>query len=231
MGTLEQASDARPRDAVVVGVWIVAGVLAVLGGCVGIVTSVAGNSVAQVPVEVTTAAEFGGVRPCAKTDNVLDEGRCEAPEGWPSDVLLISMPFDGLTLDSAEASWLTRLLAWAPVWLGSLSGGAAVLLLVPVIRNLARGKPFAAGTPQRLASAAAVVAAGWATATLAWFLSAQRVVDRLEGLGLPAGIGEGWVAADLRTELWPLIVVAMLAALAVAARRGAILAAETEGLV
>lgn len=229
--TIEGETETRARHAVVVGVWTVIGVLAVLGGLAGIVTSVAGSSVAQVPVEVTTPAEFGGVRPCAETEDLLDAGVCETPPGWRADLLMISMPPDGLTLDTFDAPWLTRLLAWAPIWLGLLTGGSAVLVLVPVIRNIARGTPFADSATARLASAAGVVAVGWAAATLGWFLAARREVDRLEGLGLPAGLGEGWVAADLRTVLWPLIVVVMLATLAAASRRGAALTAETEGLV
>ena len=160
METIEGETATRARHAVVVGVWTVIGVLAGLGGLVGIVTSVAGSSVAQVPVEVTTPAEFGGVKPCTATNALLDAGVCEPPRGWHADLLMISMPSDGLMLDAFDAPWLTRLLAWSPVWLGLLTGGTAVLVLVPVIRNMARGTPFADGPAVRLASAAGVVAVG-----------------------------------------------------------------------
>ena len=231
METAQRDVEPRVSHAIVVGVWAVLGVLAILGGLVGIVTSVAGSSVAQVPVHVTTSAEFGGVRPCAEQDTTLDVGQCPPPDGWRADVNMISMPSDGLTLDALEAPWPTRMLAWAPIWGGLLTGGATVLLLVPVIRNTAQGRPFADGNASRLAAAAGVVAVGWGAATLAWFHAAQRVVERLEGLGLPRGLGEGWLAADLRTVWWPLIVLALLGTLAEALRRGAILASETEGLV
>lgn len=231
METAQSEMEKRVSHAVVVGAWAVIGVLAVLGGLGGIATSLVGSSIAQVPVRVTTHAEFGGVRPCAEQDATLDVGQCPPPEGWPADVNMISMPFDGLTLGAFQAPWQTRILAWAPIWLGLLTGGTAVLLLVPVIRDTAQGRPFADGSASRLAAAAGVVAVGWGAATLAWFYAAHRVVDRLEGLGLPRGLGEGWVAADLRTVWWPLIVLVMLGALAEASRRGAILAAETEGLV
>lgn len=231
MKTAQSDMEKRVSHAVVVGVWAVIGVLAVLGGLGGIVNSLVGSSLAQVPVRVTTSAEFGGVQPCAEQDTTLDVGQCPPPDGWPADVNMIAMPFDGLTINAFEAPWQTRVLAWAPIWLGLLTGGTAVLLLVPVIRNMAQGRPFADGSASRLATAAGVVAAGWGAATLAWFYAAHRVVDRLEGLGLPRGLGEGWVAADLRTVWWPMIVLVMLGALAEASRRGAILAAETEGLV
>ncbi len=231
METAQSEMEMRVGHAVVVGVWAVIGVLAVLGGLGGVVTSVVGSSVAQVPVRVTTNAEFGGVRPCAEQDAMLDVGQCLPPDGWPADVNMIAMPFNGLTLDAFQAPWQTRLLAWSPIWVGLLTGGTAVLLLVPVIRNMAQGRPFAGGSGSRLATAAGVVAVGWGAATLGWFYAAQRMVDRLEGLGLPEGLGQGWVAADLRTVWWPLIVLVMLGALAEASRRGAILAAETEGLV
>lgn len=231
METAQSEMEKRVSHAVVVGAWAVIGVLAVLGGLGGIATSLVGSSMAQVPVRVTTHAEFGGVRPCAEQDATLDVGQCPPPEGWPADVNMISMPFDGLTLGAFQAPWQTRILAWAPIWLGLLTGGTAVLLLVPVIRDTAQGRPFADGSASRLAAAAGVVAVGWGAATLAWFYAAHRVVDRLEGLGLPRGLGEGWVTADLRTVWWPLIVLVMLGALAEASRRGAILAAETEGLV
>lgn len=231
METAQSEMEKRVSHAVVVGAWAAIGVLAVLGGLGGIATSLVGSSIARVPVRVTTHAEFGGVRPCAEQDATLDVGQCPPPEGWPADVNMISMPFDGLTLGAFQAPWQTRILAWAPIWLGLLTGGSAVLLLVRVIRDTAQGRPFADGSASRLAAAAGVVAVGWGAATLAWFYAAHRVVDRLEGLGLPRGLGEGWVAADLRTVWWPLIVLVMLGALAEASRRGAILAAETEGLV
>lgn len=231
METTQSETEKRVSHAVVVGVWAVIGVLAVLGGLGGIVNSLVGSSVAQVPVRVTTNAEFGGVRPCAEQDATLDSGQCTPPDGWPADVNMISMPFDGLTLYAFEPPWQTRVLAWAPSWVGLLTGGTAVLLLVPVIRNMALGRPFAHGSASGLTMAAGVVAVGWGAATLAWFYAARRVVDRLEGLGLPGGLGEGWVAAELRTVWWPLIVLVMLGTLAEATRRGAILAAETEGLV
>lgn len=231
MRTAQAATEQPISHAAVVGMWVVIGILTILGGVGVIVTSVIGDSVVQVPVRVTTSASFGGVQPCAEQDVALDTGECRPPDGWREDVNMIAMPFDGLTLDTFDDPWGTRLLARAPSWVGLIAGGIAVLILVPVIRNTAQGRPFAPGNASRLATATGVVGAAWAAGTLAWFLAARLVVARLEQQGLPGGLGEGWVTADLRTVWWPLIMLAMLATLAAATRRGAILAAETEGLV
>lgn len=227
----ETAAQPASRSAVVVGMWAVIGILAILGGLSVMTTSVIGDSVAQVPVRVTANASFGGVQPCAEQDGILDTGECRPPDGWPEDIYMISMPSERLTFNAFDGPWQTRMLDWSPIWVGLIAGGAAVLVLVPVMRNTAQGRPFAPGTAARFTTAAGVVAAGWIASTLGWFVAARLVVDRLEQQGLPAGLGEGWVAADLRTVWWPLIVLAMLGTLAAATRRGADLAAETDGLV
>lgn len=220
------------RSAVVVGIWSVVGVLAILGGVGVLVGSVVGDSVPSVPVSVATSAQFGGVQPCAEDDATLDTGECEPPDGWHEDWLMISMPHDGLMRSAFGAPRTAWVLARAPVWLGLLGGGAAVLVLVPVIRTLSQGRPFAHGNAARLASGAGIVAATWAAGTAAWYLAARQVVGWLEQLGVAGGgLGEDWISAQPRTVFWPLIIVAMLATLAAATRRGAALAAETDGLV
>lgn len=231
MTTTPAPIDRTVGPAVAVGAWTVIGILAILGGLGVLVTSVVGTSVAEVPVEVTSPATSGGVRPCAPQAAPLDTGECRPPDGWAQDQYLITMPIEGLALPVADEPSGTRLLARSPVWIGLVAGGLVVLLLVPVIRSTAQGHPFADGNAARLAAATGVVATAWGAATLTWFLAADLAITRLEGLGLPRGLGEGWVAPELRTVWWPLLVVAMLGTHAAATRRGAALAAETEGLV
>jgi hypothetical protein len=117
-----------------------------------------------------------------------------------------------------------RMLGAAGIWGGLLAAGAVLLVLVPVVRSTATGRPFAPGNARRLGVAAATVALGAVLASVGPYLAAQQVVPLLD-------VPDGWIVPALDLVWWPLPVALLLAALALAVRSGTRLAADTEGLV
>jgi hypothetical protein len=139
----------------------------------------------------------------------------------------------GLVADVGALDPLSSVLGTAPAWGGLIAGGVVALVLLPVLRTTAAGRPFAQGNARRLASAAAVVTAGWLLATAGPRLAAPRVIESIAGARSYAGfdVPTGWIAPALDVTWWPLLIAVLLATLAAASRSGARLAADTEGLV
>lgn len=123
-----------------------------------------------------------------------------------------------------DVSAPTRILARADVWASAIAAGAAVLILVPVLRSTASRDPFAPRNASRLALAAAVALVGWGAAALLPVAAAGTVVP---GVAAEAG---AWQPV-FRPDYWPLGFVVALAVLAFATWHGRQLAADTDGLV
>ncbi|MBO9553476.1 hypothetical protein [Cellulomonas sp.] len=220
--------------ATVVGIVVVAAWLAVV---VGVVAGVRGvlDGAAAVPVAMGPSAPAWSevVVPCVEGDG------CEpsvSADVWPSGEPLPAQPSGPLRLWVLDADPLTAALAGVPDWLGLVTGGVVTLLLLPVLRATAAGRPFAAGGARRLTVAAAVVAGAWLLALALPALAGPRVVALSEQAPLSDGVRtwdlpSGWLVPDVHVTWWPLLVTLLLGALAAAAARGARLAANTEGLV
>ncbi|WP_258725957.1 hypothetical protein [Cellulomonas sp. NS3] len=123
-----------------------------------------------------------------------------------------------------DVSAPTRILARADVWASAIAAGAAVLILVPVLRSTASRDPFAPRNAPRLALAAAVALVGWGAAALLPVAVAGTVVP---GVAAEAG---AWQPV-FRPDYWPVGFVVALAVLAFATWHGRQLAADTDGLV
>ena len=131
---------------------------------------------------------------------------------------------------------MTFVLSTSPVWAGLMADGAAPLVLIPVIRTTAEGRPFAHANDRRLAVAAAVTAAGCVVATVGPFIAAHAVLRLIEATLRCAGFTEyvmpaGWLVPDRRVAWWPLLVIGLLLWLAAATRQGTRLATDEDGLV
>ncbi len=237
MTTTESTRTTVRRDvatATVVGILVVAAWLAVV---VGVVTGVRGvlDGAAAVPVAMGPSAPAWSevVVPCVEGDG------CEpstSADVWPSGEPLPAQPTGPLVLNMLDADPLTAALAGVPGWLGLVAGGAVALLLLPVLRATAAGRPFTAGGAGRLTVAASVVAGAWLFAVVLPALAAPRVVALGEQSTLSNGVRtwdlpSGWLVPDVHVTWWPLLVALLLGALAAAAARGARLAADTDGLV
>lgn len=237
MTTLESRTGTGPRDvatATVVGILVVAAWLAVV---VGVVAGVRGvvDGTAGVPVTMGPAAPAWSevVVPCVEGDGCEPSTTADV---WPAGEPLPAQPTGPLMLWVYGVDPLTAALAGVPGWVGLVAGGAVTLLLLPVLRGIAAGDPFARSGARRLAAAAAVVAGAWALAVAGPTAAAPRLIALREQSPLTDGVHQwhlpsGWLVPDVHLPWWPLLVALLLAALAAAAARGARLAADTEGLV
>lgn len=247
MTTHEQQGTTRRTvgSAVAVGVAVVAGWLAVAGGVVMAVLAALGQVGAVVPVTLTQDAPATStmVVPCVQGWPADGSWGCEpavTPAVWPGGEPLPARPAGGLVVaDVDELPPVTGLLADAPRWGGLLAAGVVVLLLVPVLRSTAGGRPFDRGNGRRLALAAGVVVVAWAVAAAGPALAAPTVVELVETTVRYTSSGPmgtfrmptGWLAPDPRVTWWPLLPALLLAGLAAATHAGARLQADTEGLV
>lgn len=245
MGTATEAQN-PVRSAVPVGLAVV---LAYLVMATGIATIGLGlpDAMVRAPVDIKSPAPAWSsvVLPCVEGWSLHEGGGCgpaASPQEWPGGAPLPVQhadPVGGFVaeVDATRVDTLTTVLSASPVWASLLAGGLALLLLIPVIRSTADGHPFAAGNSRRWAAATAVTAIGWALATIGPYLAARAIIPIMEATPqyTPAAetftLPAGWLGADLRVAWWPLLVIALLGCLAAATRRGARLAADTEGLV
>ncbi len=235
------------RSAVPVGVAVVLAWLVMAAGVGAIVTSLS-NAVVDAPVEIGLPAPARShvVLPCIEGWSLDGASGCAPaadPEVWPGGAPLPAQQAGGIEglvagVDSSRASTVTTILAASPMWASLLAGGLVLLLLIPVIRSTAEGRPFASGNSRRWAVSTAIVAGGWAVAAIGPYFAARQIIPVLESTpqyvtaaGEAFTLPAGWLVADLRIVWWPLLVIALLAVLAAATHRGARLAADTEGLV
>lgn len=213
---------------------MIAGAL-VIGGL-----AVAGTVTVPVPVVLSSGvpATTELVVPCIDGEIVPGEG-C-APSA-PSSLMPVgsTLPVhrDGvLRAASGDLAPGLALLAAAPVWAALLAAGVVLVLLVPVLRATATGRPARLGSPHALGAAAVSVAVCWLLSAAGPRLAAPAVIDALVsaplgGASQAVPLPEGWLVPALHHTWWPLLVAALLAALASAARRGERLAADSAGLV
>ena len=129
----------------------------------------------------------------------------------------------GTWADGSQDAWLLWLGLGSPVLAGLLVG-VVLLLLIGVVRGLARGRVLDAGTAWRLHATAAVLAGGSLLQAGLAYLGARRL------LTMPYVDPTHWDAA-FRPAIWPFGLAALLVLLGLSIRAGARLREETEGLV
>ena len=130
---------------------------------------------------------------------------------------------DQLRLSAWSSTVGEQMLARGDLLVLGLGTAAASLLLVPILRSVAAGRPFEAGNSRRIAGLAVVVVA------VAWvgpFLNLAATVLVLHRLGL-----DNPLAPSLTLGLNPLLLAALLLVLAESFRRGEQISREADGLV
>ena len=219
MSTALETEVAIPRrvagSAILIGIVAVA---ALIGIAIGLnVAYLAATTTAHTSVTVP-------VRVTADAPQPTGPGIGPGDPGWPAAVDLPLVHSGQLMLSVIDADPLTAVLSRAGIWVGLLTAGGVVLLLIPALRATTAGRPFAAGNARRLTIAASAAAAGWALASTLPVIATQRAIT-----GEMAGVPAEWYASLFQPSWWPLGFAVFLAVLAAATSYGARL--ETEGLV
>lgn len=240
----ESAVHRHVASAVTVGVMTVVAWLAIGAGLVLASFSLTGQADTAVPVRLSAAApaRSTAVVPCVDgwpTDGSSSCSPAASADEWPGGEPLPVLFRGGMVAGINEAPPLAALLSTTPAWSGLVAAGVVVLVLVPVLRSTASGRPFRPGNARRLAVAAGVVVAAWVLATAGPALAAPTIISLIEAAPRytehgPLGqydMPAGWLVFDLRIVWWPLLPALLLAALAASTRSGTRLAADTEGLV
>lgn len=160
---------------------------------------------------------------------------------WPTFAMPDSAWWDplapgrgGPVVGDSSGTWLwveqatARMTLFASVddWLLLPLLGVAVLLLVPVVRNLAGGRLLTAANARQLVALSGLAVLGWALATWLPYLAAREAIA-----AGASGVSPEWLRPVLVYVWWPLAVAGLLAALAAAVWRGARAAHDAEGLV
>ena len=238
----ERWSVRRAIPGVLVGVLFVAACAAIAGGVFSAAIAATGRGTAPA-ASVRVAAPLGTygdlTLPCVEGWS-LGGRTCEpaaSPGQWPSGEALPVRHDGGLVTEggAVDIDRVTAVLGTATTWSGLITGGAAGLLLIPVVRSLASGRPFVARNDRRLAFAAVLVGVGWAVATMGDFVAGSRIIHLLETTPVTNGVDTftvpaGWLAPDLEVAVWPLTIVVMLAVLAAVTRAGTRLASGVAAL-
>ncbi len=223
-GPLRSPGRSRSRPYVTSGgfraltavLWVVGAAAAVAGPAFAV------NGATQAPAFVSVNA---GVAP----DRVGPEGVLELPadvvgiDALPDRVMLLAEP--DVTVRAWGSTVAEQLLARGDIALLGLVVGAGALLLVPLLRSVAAGRPFEPGSARRLALLASVVAVHGVIGPLLPAAATAMVLART-GLGEPGVLEPGVV--------FPFAPFALAAGLLVAAeafRRGEQIADDVEGLV
>ena len=227
-------------SAVVVGVMTVVGWLTLGAGLVFGVFAVTGQLETAVPVKLSPEAPawMDVVLPCVEGWS-LEGSSCEpaaTPEEWPGGEALPVRHTGGLVAGINDVGPLPALLSTVPLWGGLVTTGAVVLVLIPVLRNMAAGQLFRRGNASRLGTAAGVIVLGWIIATVGPVLAAPTIIGLIEAAPRYTGsesfdMPVGWLVSDPRITWWPLVPALLLLVLAGATRKGTRIAADTEGLV
>ncbi len=196
-------------------------------GLIGIVSAVAGpvfaiSGATQAPGDVRVfatfrAGHFGPDATRTREDAVLTVDML--PDGvWVED------DFD-VTVRASDSTVTEQLLARGDLAVIGLSVGAGALLLLPVLRSIAAGEPFAHGNARRIAVVAVLVGANGALVPLLPAAATAMVLGRT-GASL-----EGVFEQSVNFPLLPFALVAALLVVAEAFRRGEQIADDVEGLV
>lgn len=240
---VERGRVGQSVSAIVVGVLFVAACAAIAAGIFSAAMAAMGRGTApEAEVRVVAPVGFYGdlMLPCVEGWS-LDGSSCEpaaSPEQWPGGQSLPVRHAGDLVVDGGplELGSGTSLLGSASSWLGLVAAGTVGLLLLPVLRSTASGRPFAERNDLRLAGAAGVVLLAWAMGTIGDYVAGSRIVHLLESTPVQGAtetftVPDGWLEPVVAVTWWPLAVVALLVGMAAATRGGARLASETEGLV
>lgn len=215
---LSNAPGARPRlwSAILVGVVTVAALLGIANS-ISIAVNAARTTntwVVTVPVRATSALPAD----MPQTGLIIDQ----TPEmSW--------MPTsnDGeLVMWLEHADPLTSLLANPSRSVAWLTIAVVSLILLPVLRTITAGRPFAPGNARHLGAAGITTAIAWAVVSILPVVAAERAITAELG-HVPAA----WFEPRFDPQLWPLAFAGFIVVLAVSVRAGARVAAETEGLV
>jgi len=204
------------RSAVLVGTVTVAALLGIAHGVLIAVEAAQQTATWIVTVPVRPTLAFPADLPI--TGLVL----AETP-----DMTRMPTAFDGgLVMFLERSDPLTAVFAGVDSWITWLTVGAIVLMLLPVLRTITAGHPFAPGNAGRLAWAGVVTAVAWTIAAVLPVVAAQRAIA-----GELAHVSAGWFAPRFEPQWWPLGFAAFLVVLAISVRQGSRMAAETAGLV
>jgi hypothetical protein len=236
---LSNQSERHVRASVLTGTATAAALLTLLGGLVLAVVAAVGGVSATAPVRLTAEAPAWSesVVPCVEAAPASDGSSCApavSQDVWPGGLALPVARTGTLVASDLEATPVTAVLAAAPLWAGLLGAGTAGLALVPSLRSVSRGEVFPRESPRQIATAAGAALLSWGVAALAPVAAASSMISALERPDVTSGghpVPAGWLTPDVHVTGWPLLIAALLGVLAVAAHRGARLAADAEGLV
>ena len=204
--------------------------LVVLVGLIGVVGLVAGigysingltHAHADVAVPVALHAGPGSPVPAFDADQAL-----VAVEGLPPGSR-VTADAEELTLRAWDSTLLEQLLGRADSLVLGLGVAAGAYLLVPLLRSVQRGQPFAPGNAARVRGLAVVVLVVGICGPLLARLGSGVVLSRLGLTGPDAVLSPAGVPSVLDV----LLTAALLAVLAEAFRRGEQLAEDVDGLV
>lgn len=191
-----------------------AGLVAAVGG---VLYAINGMTQAQAAVDVPVSLVQAG--------DAADPGEVLVPVAGLPDMTHVFAPADGLTLSVWGSTGLEQLLARGDTLLLGLGLGAAALLLMPVVASISAARPFAAGNARRIGLLAVVVLVVGYVGPLLPQVATALVIDRL---ALEPGDP---FALSFTFSFLPLILGALILAVAEAFRRGESLTADVEGLV
>ena len=204
-------------------VWI-----GVLGAVIGVGYDV--NGMTQAPATIKVPVAVAQIEVGAGWGNTELGVPGVAPvDGWLAPSRVNGMRLDNVDGELTLAAWgstrVEQALGRGDWLLGGLGMLVAAILLEPVLRSTALGRPFAPGNAGRLLGTAGVVASVGTVAPLLPAAAGALVLAR-------TGLGDsGHLVAAGSLDPFPLLVAAVLAVIAEAFRRGERLARDTEGLV
>ena len=203
---------------------VLVGFIGVVGLVAGIAYSINGLTHARAGVAVPVALHPG---PGSPEHADLDAGQAPvAVERLPPGAQ-VTADAEDLTLTAWDSTLLEQLLGRADSLVLGLGVAAGAFLLVPLLRSVQRGRPFAPGNAARVGGLAVVVLVVGIGGPFLARIGSAVVLARL---GL-SGPGSVLTPAGLPSVLTVLLTAALLAALAEAFRRGEQLAEDVDGLV
>ncbi|MGY4643345.1 hypothetical protein [Cellulomonas sp. URHB0016] len=207
--------------------WVgrLAGAVALLGwgaALLGAAYAVNGATQAPATVKVPVLLAAG---PSAGWGNVpLTVPGVEVPDGWVSGAQptgFATGATDGrVTIAARGSTRVEQVLARGQELVGGLACLAGALLLEPVLRAIAAGRPFAPGGARRVGWLAAVVAVAGVVGPLLPQLAGLLVLDRTGLAGGPA------FAGGVESSTGPLLVAALVLVVAVVLAAGERLTGE-----
>ena len=208
------------------GIGLVSAVVLVLGvvGLVGGITFWV-NGLTQARAGVTVPVQLAAGPGSLVSDDEPD--RVPVPVAGLPPASHVWAGAGDLHLTAWDSTIPEQALARADTLLLGLATAFAAYLLLPLLRSVQDGRPFAEGNARRVAGLAlALLVAGWLGPFLT-SVGSVLVLDRIAVDGADSGLAPATPPA-----LWPLLLAAvLLAVLAEAFRRGEQISADVDGLV